>query len=51
MHIDDYAFQYNDKLTSVIVGSGTVETGEYLFSGCPDGLSVSIAGKNYMALV
>lgn len=48
--IEDYAFQYNDKLTSVTVGNGTVETGEYLFSGCPDGLSVSIAGKNYMAL-
>lgn len=48
--IDDYAFQYNDKLASVTVGSGTVETGEYLFSGCPDGLSVSIAGKDYMAL-
>ena len=48
--LDDYAFQYNDKLASVTVGSGTVETGEYLFFGCPDGLSVSIAGKNYMAL-
>ena len=48
--IDDYAFQYNDKLTSVTVGSGTVETGEYLFSGCPDGLTVSIAGKDYLAL-
>lgn len=48
--IDNYAFQYNDKLTSVTVGNGTVETGEYLFSGCPDDLSVSIAGKDYMTL-
>lgn len=48
--IDDYAFQYNDKLTSVTVGSGTAETGEYLFSGCPGSLSVSIAGKDYMTL-
>ena len=48
--IDDYAFQYNDKLASITVGSGTVETGEYLFSGCPDDLSVSIAGKDYMTL-
>lgn len=48
--IDDYAFQYNDILAAVTVGSGEVETGEYLFSGCPDSLTVSIAGKDYMDL-
>lgn len=47
--IDDRAFQYCKRLESVTIGNGSVTIGEYVFSGCSDNLSISIAGKNYTA--
>lgn len=47
--IDDYAFQYCKRLKTVKIGSGKIEIGEYVFSGCDDDLDISIAGKNYKA--
>lgn len=41
--IAKYTFQYQDKLAPGSVGNSTVEIG--VFSGCPDGLAVLIAGK------
>lgn len=48
--IDNRAFQYCDSLTSVTIGNGEVEVGEYVFSGCAEGLNVSIDGKEYMQM-
>lgn len=47
--IDDRAFQYCKRLESVTIGNGSVAIGEYVFSGCADNLTISIAGKNYTA--
>lgn len=47
--IDDRAFQYCKRLESVTIGNGSVTIGEYVFSGCADNLTISIAGKNYTA--
>ena len=47
--LEDGVFQYCDILSSVIIGDGTVETGDYLFTGCPDALSVTINGQSYIA--
>jgi len=47
--IDDNAFQFSKNLESVIIGKGTIEIGEYVFSNCADHLSLSIAGKSYIA--
>lgn len=47
--IDDRAFQYCKRLESVTIGNGSVSIGEYVFSGCADNLTISIAGKNYTA--
>lgn len=47
--IDDRAFQYCKRLESVTIGNGSVKIGEYVFSGCSDNLSISIAGINYTA--
>ena len=46
--IDDGAFQYCGSLSSVTVGKGAVEIGEYVFSGCAAALEVSVAGKGYL---
>ena len=47
--IDDRAFQYCKRLESVTIGNGSVAIGEYVFSGCSDNLTISIAGTNYAA--
>jgi hypothetical protein len=47
--IDDRAFQYCKRLENVTIGNGSVTIGEYVFSGCADNLTISIAGKNYTA--
>lgn len=47
--IDDRVFQYCKRLESVTIGNGSVAIGEYVFSGCADNLTISIAGKNYTA--
>jgi len=47
--IDDRAFQYCKRLETVDIGNGTIEMGEYVFSGCTDNLAITIAGENYTA--
>lgn len=47
--IDDRAFQYCKRLESVTIGNGSVAIGEYVFSGCSDNLTISIAGTHYAA--
>lgn len=49
IEIDDRAFQYCEKLKSVIIGKGAIDIGEYAFSGGSDDLTLSIAGKKYTA--
>lgn len=49
IEIDDRAFQYCDKLESVIFGDGSIVIGEYVFSGCADNLTISVAGTAYDA--
>lgn len=49
IEIDDAAFQYCKRLESVVIGNGSIELGEYAFSGCPDNLVISIGGKTYSA--
>lgn len=47
--IDDRAFQYCKRLEVVNIGSGNIEIGEFVFSGCTDNLTITVAGKNYTA--
>ena len=47
--IDDSTFQYCENLENVVIGNGTIELGEYVFSGCADNLILYIAGKIYTA--
>lgn len=47
--IDDRAFQYCKRLETVNIGDGNIEIGEAVFSGCADGLSITVAGKSYTA--
>ena len=47
--IDDRAFQYCKRLDSIIIGSGNISVGEYVFSGCSDNLAISISGNTYTA--
>lgn len=47
--IDDRAFQYCESLEAVTIGKGNIEIGEYVFSGCDDSLTITIAGKSYTA--
>lgn len=49
INIDDSAFQYCKRLNTVTVGKGTVEIGKYVFSGCSDDITITIAGENYTA--
>lgn len=49
INIDDYVFQYCKKLETVTIGSGTAEMGEYVFTGCADGLKISKDGSTYTA--
>ena len=50
IRIDDGVFQYCEHLSSVTVGNGSIEMGERIFSGCAEGLTVSVDGKAYMTL-
>lgn len=45
--IDDRAFQYCKRLEAITIGSGSIEIGEYVFSGCADNLKISIDGNSY----
>ena len=49
IQIDDKAFEYCDSLKKVVIGSGTVTIGKYVFSGGDDNIAVSVAGKSYTA--
>lgn len=49
IEIDDRAFQYCERLASVKVGSGDIKIGSYVFSGCAEGLTINVAGKQYTA--
>lgn len=47
--IDDRVFQYCKRLAAVKIGSGDVKIGSYVFSGCADDLTITVAGNNYTA--
>lgn len=47
--IDDRTFQYCEKLETVHIGSGNIEIGKAVFSGCADNLAIIVAGENYTA--
>lgn len=49
IQIDDKAFEYCDSLKKVVIGSGTVTVGEYVFSGGEESMEISVAGKSYTA--
>ncbi len=47
--IDDYAFEYCDKLAEVTIGDGLTELGKYVFEGGAENLVITIAGTPYTA--
>ena len=48
--IEDQAFAYCRDLTTAVIGDGTVEIGDEVFSECAKDLTITIAGQSYMNL-
>ena len=45
--IEDRAFQYCENLSAVTIGTGVIEIGQSVFSGCAEELPVTVAGQAY----
>ena len=48
--IEDQAFACSKDLTTAVIGDGTVEIGDGVFSECAKDLTITIAGQSYMNL-